>query len=347
MLLMPLWTKENKIFIVDQTQLPKTWSETEITTIEEMHYAIKTLMVRGAPAIGNAAAFGMYLGAKNSGFTDGDSLKDVLKQAGDYLATARPTAVNLFWAIGHMQHFADGLPKDADRDALLTALFTEAKAVLNRDIATCKAIGRHGAGLLKHCSGILTHCNAGALATGAYGTALAPIYTLLEQGIRPKVYSDETRPLLQGSRLTAYELQRSGADVVTICDNMAGYVMAQGKVQAVIVGADRIAANGDTANKIGTYSLGVLAKYHGIPLYIAAPFTTVDFDCIDGRGIPIEERKADEVRTFCGVQSAPIDIPVYNPAFDVTPNELITAIITENGVAYPPFAESLAQLKKA
>ena len=342
--LMPLWTEDSKILILDQTRLPQERIVVQVETPEQMHHAIRTLMVRGAPAIGNAAAFGMYLGAKCGSFQGHQELIALLEKTGVYLSTARPTAVNLFWAIRHMEEFAHGLPQDTSPAVMLKALFQEAQAVLERDIETCKAIGRQGAPLLMRCNGILTHCNAGALATGAYGTALAPIYTLLEEGIRPKIYSDETRPLLQGSRLTAYELLAAGADVTTICDDMAAWVMAQGKVQAVIVGADRIAANGDTANKIGTYGLGVLAAYHGIPLYIAAPFTTVDFQCPDGNAIPIEERDPQEVREFCGTPSAPQDVPVYNPAFDVTPHQLIAAIITENGVAYPPFSESLPRL---
>jgi methylthioribose-1-phosphate isomerase len=342
--LMPLWTEDKDILILDQTRLPLERTVIKVETPEQMHHAIRTLMVRGAPAIGNAAAFGMYLGAKCSAFQNHRELCALLETVGTYLATARPTAVNLFWAIRHMQRFAQGLPPDASPAALLNALFSEAQAVLQRDIETCRAIGRHGAPLLKSCKGILTHCNAGALATGAYGTALAPIYTLLEEGIRPKIYADETRPLLQGSRLTAYELMAAGADVTTICDNMAAWVMAQGMVQAVIVGADRIAANGDTANKIGTYGLGVLAAYHGIPLYVAAPFTTVDFQCPNGGAIPIEERDPQEVRHFQGVASAPQDVPVRNPAFDVTPHQLISAIVTENGVARPPFSESLPRL---
>ncbi len=336
----PIWEADGKVLIIDQTLLPSEYMVTEITSIAQMWTAIKTLAVRGAPAIGIASAFGIYLGVKGENLSDKVSFIAAVDCSADYICTSRPTAVNLFWAADRMRAFARAC-EFSTASTVLAALLGEANAILSEDIESCKAIGRYGAELLKSCKGILTHCNAGALATSEYGTALSPIYTLQQQGVHLKVYSDETRPLLQGSRLTSWELSQAGIDVTVICDNMAGVVMKNGWVDAVIVGADRIAANGDSANKIGTYSLSVLAKYHGIPFYIAAPYSTIDLSLSSGDLIPIEERSPDEVLGFGSVRTAPENVKAYNPAFDVAPWENITAIITEKGVISPPFDVNL------
>lgn len=341
----PIWAENGKVYIIDQTKLPVISDIAEVNSASEMWDAIKILKVRGAPAIGIAAAFGMFLGIRDTSFTNKSELLSAATSVRDYLNSSRPTAVNLFWAtarvVGELEN-RDFL----SREETLTFLFSLAETVLQEDIASCRSIGLYGVELIKDCKGILTHCNAGALATSEYGTALSPIYVAYERGLRPKVYSDETRPLLQGSRITAYELMEGGVDVTTICDNMAGVVMNKGFVDAVIVGSDRIAANGDIANKIGTFSVAVLAHYHRIPFYIAAPFSTVDFSIQSGADIPIEERDKNEVRYFAGCQSAPSGVEVYNPAFDVTPHELITAIITEKGIVTPPFEVNLARIAR-
>lgn len=334
----PIFEENGRVSLIDQTKLPGAEVLVEITTVQRMWEAIRRLEVRGAPAIGLAAAFGVWLAVRGTGFPDHASFVKAVEEAGAYLNTSRPTAVNLSWATARMLRAARSPSCTAD------ALLEEARRMLREDAAACRAIGEQGAPLLGICSTVLTHCNAGALATSEYGTALAPIYVLAERGRRLHVYSDETRPLLQGSRLTAWELARAGISVTTICDNMAGSLMGKGEIDAVIVGADRIAANGDFANKIGTYSLAVLAQYHGIPFYTAAPFSTVDFAIKSGTEIPIEERDGDEVRCLGGVYTAPRDVPVYNPAFDVTRHELVTAIITERGVASPPFDQTLRAL---
>lgn len=339
----PIWAEDGRVFIIDQTGLPAKSDILEIDNVSDMWDAIKILKVRGAPAIGIAAAFGMYLGMRTQVFSDKESLLSAAEKVRSYLNSARPTAVNLFWATGRSVEELSQHPFVSREDSL-AFLYDLAVQVWKEDIASCRSIGLYGVELIKDCKGILTHCNAGALATSEYGTALSPIYVAYEQGLHPKVYSDETRPLLQGSRITAYELMEGGVDVTTICDNMAGVVMRKGYVDAVIVGSDRIAANGDIANKIGTYSVAILANYHKIPFYIAAPYSTVDFSIHSGEDIPIEERNKDEVRYFAGHQSAPKDVEVYNPAFDVTPHELITAIITERGVVYPPFDSNLKKI---
>ncbi len=305
-----------KLRIIDQTQLPSKLVYLELDDIDEICAAIKRLSVRGAPAIGCAAALGLAAAAQH---VDAEEFSEKIHGLADQLAASRPTAVNLFWAL-------DRCRKTKNREELLH----EALLILEEDIQRCRAIGEHGVKLIQEGMGILTHCNAGALATGDFGTALSPMYVAHSKNRRFTVYSDETRPLLQGSRLTAWELQRAGIDVVTICDNMAAQVMKEGKIDLVLVGADRIAANGDTANKIGTYGLAVLAKYHGIPFYVAAPTSTIDASLEHGGLIPIEQRDAAEV-------GAPEGVWVYNPAFDVTPNELITGMITENGLYGPPF----------
>jgi methylthioribose-1-phosphate isomerase len=337
--------------LLDQTLLPTETSYVEITDERQMWDAIKRLVVRGAPAIGVAAAFGVYLGVRQveelSGF------KPKLKQVCDYLATSRPTAVNLFWAIDRIYKHARSHPRyRATPQKLLKILkqrvLDEALVMLEEDNRVCRAIGRHGAKLLSEIFpgrdriDLLTHCNAGGLATVQYGTALAPIYIGTEQGMKFHVFADETRPLLQGSRITAFELQQNGIPVTVICDGMAATVMSQGKVGAVIVGTDRVAANGDVANKIGTLGVAILAKHYKIPFFVAAPTSSIDLSLATGAGIPIEERSGSEVSRGLGKQTAPPDVAIYNPAFDVTPNDLVTAIITENGVAQAPYIRSLA-----
>jgi methylthioribose-1-phosphate isomerase len=298
--------------------------------------AIKRLVVRGAPVIGIAAAFGVYLGVRNA---DARSFDARLKEVCDYLATSRPTAVNLFWALERMKRV--GQSRDARK------ILDECLKMIEEDIAACRAIGQHGAELLKSLNHrdpiqVLTHCNAGVCVAIKYGTALAPIYVGIEQGLRFHVFADETRPLLQGSRITAWELQQNGVPVTVVCDNMAATLMSQKKLDAVIVGADRIAANGDTANKIGTHGVAILAKHFGVPFFVAAPTSTIDFSISSGAQIPIEQRNPSEISHGHGKQTGPDGVEYFNPAFDVTPAELITAIITENGVARPPFRDSLS-----
>ncbi len=356
MLPKPIWLEGDKVFLLDQTKLPIELDIQEITTAEQMWDAIKRLVVRGAPAIGLAGAFGVYLGLARrleAGALTVKQFVAAVKETGSYLDTARPTAVNLHWAVTRMIAVAERLVAAADDRTtaadLVQGLLRECEQMLAEDIAACRAIGEYGADLLEQIPGfeaMLTHCNAGALATSMYGTALAPAYVMQERGNHIEVYSDETRPLLQGARLTAWELSQSGIPVTSICDNMAGVVMAQKKVQAVIVGADRIAANGDTANKIGTYTVAILAKEHGIPFYVAAPLSTVDFAITDGSQIPIEQRSEAEIRQFNDRQTVPDGAQVFNPAFDVTPEQYIAAIITEKGVAFPPFQPNLEALRK-
>jgi len=327
--------------IIDQTQLPNELVYIEIETAESMYDAIKTLKVRGAPAIGIAAAFGLYLGVRTCPDTDStEQFLHNVRVTADYLASSRPTAVNLFWALNRMKMTAESL-KHESAGVIKKALLAEAKAILEEDIRMCRKIGEYGYAVLKDYTTILTHCNAGGLATGEYGTALAPIYVGKELGKEFKVFADETRPLLQGARITAFELMAAGVDVTLICDNMAATVMKSGKIDAVIVGADRIASNGDTANKIGTYGLALVAKAHNVPFYVAAPFTTFDLSIATGKEIPIEERDAQEIINGFGKPTAPETVKVFNPAFDVTPHELITGIVTERGVIYPPFGQNI------
>ncbi len=327
------------IRILDQTRLPGSASFLEIRDLPPLWQAIKDLQVRGAPAIGIAAAMGVVLAIqKNTADTNG--LIEAACQAADYLGTARPTAVNLFWALTRMRQtaqFAANLEPAAFKDRLLA----EALRIYNEDMEMCRAIGRHGASLLQDGQTVLTHCNAGGLATSGYGTALAPIYIAREQGKTIRVYADETRPLLQGARLTAWELMQAGVEVTLICDNMAAQVMREGRIDAVMVGADRIAANGDTANKIGTYGLALLARAHQVPFYVLAPTSTFDLDTPDGASIPIEERGAEEITRGFGAPTAPEGVKVYAPAFDVTPAALITGIISERGVIKHPFPQPL------
>ena len=323
-----------RLRMIDQTLLPTEFVEIDCDDVESVWWAIKRLSVRGAPAIGVAAAYGSVIGARSRGTADAATVREALRTAASRLRTSRPTAVNLFWALDRMEAVADAAPP-GDGPALLDRLLAEADAIAEEDRAMCRAIGRHGAGLIAAGDGVLTHCNAGGLATADYGTALAVIFSAHEQGKKLHVFADETRPLLQGARLTAWELAGRGIDVTVICDNMAAQVMKEGRVQAVVVGADRIAANGDSANKIGTYGVAVLAKHHGIPFYVAAPSSTFDLSMPDGSGIP------REVTEGFGRRTAPEGVGVYNPAFDVTPAALITGIVTERGVIGPVSTETV------
>lgn len=328
--------------LIDQTRLPDKAVTIHCTTLDSVWKAIKTLQVRGAPAIGVAAAYGVVVGL-NEFRPDDRSWPDRVRQVCDYLATSRPTAVNLFWALERMRQRAKRLAGRAwieARDALLA----EAHAIRDEDAAMCRAIGLTGRPLITDGAGVLTHCNAGALATSEYGTALAVLYAAHEAGRKFRVYVGETRPLLQGARLTAWELTRAGIDTMLICDNMAAALMGQRRVHLVITGADRIAANGDTANKVGTYGLAVLAAAHNIPFYVAAPSSTFDLNIPDGAAIPIEVRDADEVRMFHGRRIAPAEIPCFNPAFDVTPARLISGLITEKGLIHPVETRAIRKL---
>lgn len=327
------WEK-GAIKIIDQTLLPNKLVYLRYKDVRKFWYAIKKLQVRGAPALGVAAAYGVYLGIKDSCASDYGSFMRQLDKTIEFLGSARPTAVNLFWGLERMRAVA-AVKKGSSVPEIKKALLADAHRIFEEDKLICRKMADYGAALIKDGDVILTHCNAGALATADYGTALGVVYRAKEQGKRVKVYADETRPLLQGSRLTAWELMKEGIDVTLICDNMAAFVMGQGKINKVIVGADRIAANGDAANKIGTYGVAVLAKYHKIPFYVAAPVSTIDFTLRDGYLIPIEERKTDEITTLHGKKLAPAGVKAYCPAFDVTPAELITAIITEKGVFKP------------
>ena len=327
--------------LIDQTRLPAELVYLDIHDVKTLWEAIKVLRVRGAPAIGIAAAMGVVLGVREAADTDRRAFSARLGEGCNYLASARPTAVNLFWALDRMKRAAAAHPTD-DPQTACRRLLDEARRVRDEDAAMCRAIGQAGISLIRPGTGVLTHCNAGGLATAEYGTALAVCYAAHEAGVPFRVYADETRPLLQGSRLTAWELGQAGIDVTVICDNMAGLLMRQGKVQLVITGADRIAANGDTANKIGTYGLAVLARAHGVPFYVAAPSSTFDPNTPDGGQIPIEERDPDEIRRGSGRLTAPPDAKCYCPAFDVTPAELIQGIVTERGLISPISLERIA-----
>ena len=329
------------IRLIDQTLLPNELRIIECRTPQETWHAISRLAVRGAPAIGIAAAMAMVLAARGFQGHDPRELIATLRATGQYLESARPTAVNLGWAVRRMIHTAEqnaALPVPQLQDRLLA----EAQAIRDEDERMCRAIGQHGAALLEHGDGVLTHCNAGALATAAYGTALAPIFLAHEQGKSLRVFADETRPLLQGARLTTWELMCAGINVTLITDSAAAQVMKESRVQKVITGADRIAANGDAANKIGTYSVALLARAHGIPFYVAAPSSTFDLTLPDGRAIPIEQRDPEEITCGFGRRTAPEGVNVYNPAFDVTPAELIAAIITERGIIEKPDTDKIA-----
>lgn len=343
--LIPIQWKDDALVLLDQTTLPNEVRYDSYTTIESIWDAIVTMKVRGAPAIGVSAAYGLYLGVMDAPEDSFETFFSYLKEKSDYLATSRPTAVNLFWALERMEEKAKSL-SEIPVAKIKGALLQEAIAIHKEDEEINRMIGENLLTLLSDGMGILTHCNAGALATTKYGTATSPMYLAKEKGWDIKVYADETRPRLQGSTLTALELQRAGIDVTVITDNMAAMVMSQGKVQAVIVGCDRVAANGDVANKIGTLGVAILAKNFGIPFYVAAPTPTIDLRTPTGKEIPIEEREEEEVTNRFGVYTAPKGVKVYNPAFDVTPNEFVTAIVTEKGIVEAPYEENLQKLFK-
>lgn len=327
--------KEGAVRLLDQSRLPETVEFIDCRDVEAVAVAIRELKVRGAPAIGVTAAMGVALGAQTIATTDYDVFAKALSTICERLAATRPTAVNLFWAIERMKQKLDALRAEPVA-SIKAALMKESQAILEEDIALCRAMGQHGANLIQTGQTVLTHCNAGALATAGYGTALGVIRAAWEQGKKIQVIADETRPVLQGARLTAWELMQDKIPVTLITDNMAGSLMRQGKIHLCVVGADRIAANGDVANKIGTYSVAVLAKAHGIPFYVAAPYSTIDLKTKTGADIPIEQRNPLEVTTIHGSHPvAPTGVAVYNPAFDVTPAELISGIITERGVFKP------------
>ena len=336
---------DGHLCLIDQTRLPVELVELECRNVETVWEAIRALRVRGAPAIGIAAAYGICLGLQTVAGDDEAAFFTRLREVTDYLAESRPTAVNLFWAIRRMIQCALDLQKTgASPNDVAEALLAEARAIEQEDRQMCRAIGRHGAELLPDPAGVLTHCNAGGLATADYGTALAVVYAAIESGKKVHVLVDETRPLLQGARLTAWELRQRDIPCTLICDSMAAVVMRQGKVQAVVTGADRIARNGDVANKVGTYSVALAAAAHRIPFYVAAPSSTFDLSLGSGGEIPIELRDAEEITHGFGRQTAPEGIDVYNPAFDVTPAALITALICERGVIRPVCAEQVAHV---
>jgi methylthioribose-1-phosphate isomerase len=336
------WTDRGVRFI-DQTKLPTEESYVTCKTYQQVADVIRNMVVRGAPAIGVAAAMGIALGIKDSKAETTGELKREFDQVCDVIGKTRPTAVNLFWAIRRMQQKFE-LLRVRPPQQIKQALIDEAQRMHAEDIAINKAMGSHGATLMPASGGVLTHCNAGALATCGYGTALGVIRAAIERGKKIHVYADETRPFLQGSRLTAWELVKDGIPTTVISDNMSGAMMRQGKIGAVVVGADRIAANGDVANKIGTYTVAVLAKEHDIPFYVAAPISTIDLETPDGSRIPIEQRSPSEVTQIAGKAITPEGVAVENPAFDVTPAKYVTAIVTERGIARAPYQQSLAKL---
>lgn len=330
------------LWMIDQTLLPNEFREIECDTVRSIWEAIKVLRVRGAPAIGVAAAYGVVTGLQAERGGDRAAFDEKLVEVTSYLASSRPTAVNLFWALDRMKAVAAEHENLSSSD-LHDRLFVEATAIDAEDREMCLAIGRHGSELLAEGSGVLTHCNAGGLATAGDGTALSVMFAAAAAGKTIQVYADETRPLLQGARLTAWELQQRNIPVTVICDNMAAQVMKEGRIQAVVTGSDRIAANGDAANKIGTYGVALLAKAHNIPFYVAAPSSTFDLSLSHGDLIPIELRDRDEVANGFGRQTVPDGVDVYNPAFDVTPAELITAIVTERGIVRQPTTAAIAE----
>jgi len=331
------------LVLIDQTLLPVELKEIECRDVETVWEAIKSLRIRGAPAIGIAAAYGIVVGLQSADVNNDRDFFAQLEKVSSYLAQSRPTAVNLFWALERMNSKANQLRDKQSCSEIRSALLAEAQEIHAEDRATCHAIGRNGAELLADGAGVLTHCNAGGLATAEYGTALSVFFTAQDLGKRLHIYVDETRPLLQGSRLTAWELVQRGIDATLICDSTAAQVMREGRVQAVITGADRIAANGDAANKIGTYSVAVLAAAHDIPFYVAAPASTFDLSIDSGDQIPIEQRASEEITHGFGRQTAPAEIQVYNPAFDVTPARYLRAIITERGIIEPVNREKVVK----
>jgi methylthioribose-1-phosphate isomerase len=337
--------QDDVVVMIDQRKLPTKEIYVRCRTSNEVAKAIKTMVIRGAPAIGVAAAMGLALSVKKSTATGTRQLTADFVKNCEVMAATRPTAVNLFWAIDRMKRvFGEAVQAGASVHDVGIRLEAEARAIHDEDVASCRALGMNGAALVPAQATVLTHCNAGALATAGYGTALGVIRAAAETGKAVRVLADETRPFLQGARLTAWELVKDGIDTTVITDNMAGALMRDGLIDLVVVGADRIAANGDTANKIGTYSVAILAREHGIPFYIAAPLSTIDLNTADGGGIPIEERPASEVTTVGNTTLTPVGAKIRNPAFDVTPHRYIAGIITERGVCTAPYTESLARL---
>jgi methylthioribose-1-phosphate isomerase len=337
------WT-DDAVVMIDQRKLPSQETYLRCRTAPEVARAIKTMVIRGAPAIGVAAAMGLALGVKGSKATGTQKLAAEFQRLCDLMAGTRPTAVNLFWAIDRMKRaFAAGVERGESVDQLKDRLASEARQIHDEDVASCRRLGQHGADVVPQTARVLTHCNAGALATAGYGSALGVVRAAVEQGKHVRVLADETRPFLQGARLTAWELVRDGIETTVITDSMAGPLMREGDVDLVVVGADRIAANGDVANKIGTYTVAVLAKEHNVPFYVAAPVSTIDLSTPDGRHIPIEERDRREITHLKSLRLTPEGALVRNPAFDVTPHHLIAGIITERGIFRPPFAETLAR----
>lgn len=334
--------ENDQFFLLDQTRLPHEVIDEHQKTVEQVWDSINQLKVRGAPAIGIAGAYGLALAMQDKSKLSLNQFKEGLKKQAAYLDSARPTAVNLSWALQRMVRLAES-SNASNSVELLGQLVAEAIRIHDEDRELCQGIGNSGLPLVREGVGLLTHCNAGSLATSEMGTATAPMYLAHADGIRFRVYADETRPLLQGARLTSWELQQAGIDVTLICDNMAATTMAQGLIDLVIVGTDRVAANGDVANKIGTLGVAILAKHYGIPFYVACPYSTIDFDTPDGSKILIEQRADEEVTGFDGQPTAPVPCKVTNPAFDITPNELVTGLITEKGILSPPFTESLRQ----
>jgi len=337
-----LWNG-HEILIIDQTLLPLEERIRRLATVSDVWESIRVLRIRGAPALGIAAAFGVVLASKTAASSNRTELDKTVKQACESLRTCRPTAVNLFWALDRMERLLSLFPQ-ASSEEMANSLEAEACRIMEEDKQRCRALGEYGHALLEDGDCVLTHCNAGALATADFGTALGVIYAGHAAGKRLRVFADETRPLLQGARLTCWELGKAGIEVTLICDNMAAQVMKEGRVQKVIVGADRIAMNGDTANKIGTYSVAVLSRHHGIPFFVAAPLSTVDPACPDGQSITIEQRAEEEITEGLGRRIAPKGTRTYNPAFDVTPAKLIDAFITEKGIVRPPYASTLCSL---
>ncbi len=345
---MPIATIEwenGKVKIIDQNKLPHELVRSYCPDVKPLREAISSLKVRGAPALGIAGAFGVVLGIQNSSTTDFPTFARELEEVIDYLGSSRPTAVNLFWALSRMRDCAEK-NKDREIPQVKRALEEEALQIMEEDRIRSRQMAKKGASLLKDGDRVLTHCNAGALATADYGTALGVIYRAKEEGKKVTVYADETRPLLQGARLTTWELLPGGVEVTLICDNMAGDLMQRGKIDKVLVGADRVAANGDVANKIGTYTLAVLAKENEIPFYVVCPISSIDLQILSGNMIPIEERDSREVTHFARKRVAPNGVKVYNPAFDITPAHYITAIITERQIFRPPYKEILGELKR-
>ena len=340
----PIEWNDGKLKILDQTLLPKRERYLYLETLKDVWEAIKNLRVRGAPLIGITAAFGIYIGMKNSKAENGEGFLGEMKKVIDYIGSSRPTAVNLFWAMERLnKKIKENISLSVEK--LKKVLLDESILILREDEEICRKIGEFGSKLIKNNDSILTHCNAGGLATSGYGTALAVLYYAKERGKIFRVYADETRPLLQGARLTCWELTKEEIETYLICDDMAGEVMKEGKVNKVIIGADRIVRNGDTANKIGSYPLAILSDYHNIPFYVAAPLSTIDFNLSCGKEIPIEIRKENEVSHFSGKRIAPYGVKVYNPAFDVVPHELISGIITEKGIVEPPYEKNLPLLR--